>query len=172
MIPISRIYSPPVSLLWNSKFHSFNHMQSEVCDCLANSNDNIVISAPTGAGKTCGFEMAMARLFNLSLNDDTTTPSLGNHTKTLSNSRKVVYMTPSKALCEERYDDWSRRLSSLNIGITCVTVTGDSNPNTFRRVATSHEEIDVGTLLQMIGRAGRPGFDTCGTAVIMTDTKS
>jgi len=30
---------------------------------LANSDDSVIVSAPTGAGKTALFEMAMARLF-------------------------------------------------------------------------------------------------------------
>lgn len=34
------------------------------------------------------------------------------------------------------------------------------------------QDLDQASLLQMIGRAGRPGFDTSGTAVIMTDNKS
>jgi ATP-dependent DNA helicase HFM1/MER3 len=42
---------------------SFNHMQSEMANVLANSDDNVIVSAPTGAGKTALFEMAMARLF-------------------------------------------------------------------------------------------------------------
>jgi ATP-dependent DNA helicase HFM1/MER3 len=35
-----------------------------------------------------------------------------------------------------------------------------------------HTDIDSATLLQMIGRAGRPGFDAAGTAVILTDNGS
>ena len=42
----------------------------------------------------------------------------------------------------------------------------------WRGSGVGHQEIDLGTLLQMIGRAGRPGFDTSGTAVIMTDNAS
>lgn len=42
----------------------------------------------------------------------------------------------------------------------------------YRGANEGHQDIDTGTLLQMIGRAGRPGFDTSGTAVIMTDTLS
>ena len=42
----------------------------------------------------------------------------------------------------------------------------------WRGTGQGYQDIDSGTLLQMIGRAGRPGFDTCGTAVIMTDKKS
>lgn len=33
---------------------------------------------------------------------------------------------------------------------------------------TGYEEMSISVLQQMIGRAGRPQFDTCGTAVIMT----
>ena len=42
----------------------------------------------------------------------------------------------------------------------------------WRGAGTGYAEIDRGTLLQMMGRAGRPGFDTNGVAVIMTDNAS
>jgi ATP-dependent DNA helicase HFM1/MER3 len=42
----------------------------------------------------------------------------------------------------------------------------------WRGSGQGYKDIDSGTLLQMTGRAGRPGFDTSGTAVIMTDIKS
>jgi replicative superfamily II helicase len=28
-----------------------------------------------------------------------------------------VYISPSKALCEERFEDWSNRLAAMNLGI-------------------------------------------------------
>mmetsp|Transcript_43502 Transcript_43502/g.105453 ORF Transcript_43502/g.105453 Transcript_43502/m.105453 type:complete len:1281 (+) Transcript_43502:835-4677(+) len=45
--------------------------------------------------------------------------------ETLSKARKIVYVAPSKALCEERYNDWSRRFSALNLGVQVVMITGD-----------------------------------------------
>jgi len=42
----------------------------------------------------------------------------------------------------------------------------------WRGPGQGYKDIDSGTLLQMTGRAGRPGFDTSGTAVIMTDKNS
>ena len=42
----------------------------------------------------------------------------------------------------------------------------------WRGSGQGYNDIDTGTLLQMMGRAGRPGFDVTGTAVIMTDMKS
>jgi len=74
--------------------------------------------------------------------------------------------------------------SSGNIACLCATSTlamGVNLPShlviikgtsAYRGAGNGHQDIDAGTLLQMIGRAGRPGFDTSGTAVIMTDSQS
>ncbi|KAJ1961373.1 ATP-dependent DNA helicase MER3, partial [Dispira parvispora] len=70
-------------------------------------DDNIVVSAPTGSGKTCLFELALVQLFQ-------------RH----EHQCKAIYMAPTKALCSERCVDWQRRFGAL--GYTCNEVTGDS----------------------------------------------
>ena len=57
----------------------------------------------------------------------------------------------------------------VNLPAHLVIVKGTS---AWRGSGSGHQEIEKATLLQMIGRAGRPGFDTSGTAVIMTDSSS
>jgi ATP-dependent DNA helicase HFM1/MER3 len=63
--------------------------------------------------------------------------------------------------------------STLAVGVNLpahlVVVKGTM---TWRGGSAGYQEIDATTLLQMIGRAGRPGLDTSGTAVIMTDNDS
>lgn len=135
-IPVNQIFSQPISLLWKNKFESFNQVQSEIANMLAYSDDNVVISAPTGAGKTAVFEMTMARFFAADL--QATPPGL-NELPMISKRRKIVYIAPSKALCEERYSDWSKRLSAMKIGIEIAVVTGDGDPSdALHDVATSH----------------------------------
>ena len=57
----------------------------------------------------------------------------------------------------------------VNLPSHLVIIKGTS---AYRGLETGHQDIDAGTLLQMMGRAGRPGFDKSGTAVIMTDSLS
>lgn len=57
----------------------------------------------------------------------------------------------------------------VNLPAALVVIKGTS---AYRGTEVGHQDIDAGTLLQMMGRAGRPGFDKTGTAVIMTDTNS
>lgn len=128
LIPVSQIFGSfpsETQKFFNAKFHSFNHMQSEIAPTLTQTNDNVVITAPTGAGKTVIFEIAMWKLFNQS-----------SQVVKGDASSKVIYIAPSKALCEERYQDWRNRLPSyLNVSM----VTGDTNPScSFQNVATSH----------------------------------
>jgi hypothetical protein len=134
-IQVSELFSRPMDQLWKSKFDTFNHLQTEVANPLVHSDDSIVVSAPTGAGKTALFEMAMARFFASDLQDQSG-QRYGN--AEVTKRRKVVYVAPSKALCEERYEDWTRRLSDVNVGIHCARITGDAEPgDSFREVAAS-----------------------------------
>lgn len=135
-IPIADLFSLPVKLLWN-KYDTFNSVQSEMANLLCHSDDNIVVSAPTGAGKTAVFEMALARFLVNDLQLHNPGQSMGP--QRVSMSRKIVYIAPSKALCEERYDDWKERLSRLHLGIEVAMVTGDCEPGeSYYDVASAH----------------------------------
>ena len=127
MLPVNSVFRPPVSHLWRSKFHSFDHLQSEVAQLLVNSDNNVV----SGAGKTAVFEMALGRLFASDLRGR---PSRHG----ISKSRRVVYISPSKALCEERYGDWSQRLADIDPSLECACVTGDASQDSYRNIASAH----------------------------------
>lgn len=94
--------------------------------------------APTGAGKTALFEMAMARFFTTDLHANRQAHAAARQSR-VSRHRKIVYMAPNKALCEERFDDWSKRLESMNLGIQVALITGDGDPGeAFRDLSASH----------------------------------
>ncbi|KAL7539117.1 hypothetical protein ACHAXR_010579 [Thalassiosira sp. AJA248-18] len=134
-VAVNDVFSGPVKNLWKSKFAKFNHVQSEMANVLANSDDNVIVSAPTGAGKTALFEMAMARLFASNIRHGMP----GGTTGGVSKARKVVYIAPNKALCEERQSDWSKRLVDIDPGIVCTTITGDVNSSsTSAEIAMAH----------------------------------
>ncbi|GIQ79557.1 hypothetical protein KIPB_000217 [Kipferlia bialata] len=94
-------------------FHSFNAIQSQVLPSLLETNHNVLVAAPTGSGKTAMFELAIARLVMESKNRDERV--------------RVFYLSPSRALCGERSQDWTRRLSCL--GLTTIELTGDTPVN-------------------------------------------
>ncbi|KAF8315130.1 P-loop containing nucleoside triphosphate hydrolase protein, partial [Clavulina sp. PMI_390] len=66
--------------------------------------------APTSSGKTVLFELSIIKVIK------STGPSKG---------QLCVYMAPTKALCSERFKDWSRKFGPL--GVTCVELTGDTS---------------------------------------------
>lgn len=94
------VLQPKVRAIFN--FSSFNKMQSRCFDWLYFSDDNCVISAPAGSGKSILLELAILRLFkdNLTL--------------------KAVYLAPTNALCIQRYKDWKLKFSTLNLSVVLV----------------------------------------------------
>lgn len=106
----------PVGALGNStyealyKFSHFNPIQTQAFHVLYHTDNNVLLGAPTGSGKTISAELAMLRLFN-------TQPDM-----------KVIYIAPLKAIVRERMNDWRKQLVS-QLGKQMVEMTGDYTPD-------------------------------------------
>lgn len=107
-IPLVSLHDLPDRL--RSVFHHplFNAIQSKCFATAYKSNDNLVVSAPTGGGKTAILEMAICRLVSGYQMDQ----------------YKIVYMAPTKSLCSERQRDWQAKFSALDL--RCAELTGDT----------------------------------------------
>lgn len=90
-------------------FPVFNAIQSKCYESVFLSNDNLVVSAPTGSGKTAILEMSICRLIS--------GPGFDQY--------KIVYMAPTKSLCSERHRDWNSKFALLDL--KCAELTGDTS---------------------------------------------
>ncbi|CAH9124658.1 unnamed protein product [Cuscuta epithymum] len=77
----------------------------------------MVISAPTGSGKTVLFELCILRLLSRFISSE----GVFAHAK---GSLKTIYVAPSKALVQEKLRDWTQKFGSW--GIICLELTGDN----------------------------------------------
>ncbi|KAI7238069.1 P-loop containing nucleoside triphosphate hydrolase protein [Hortaea werneckii] len=106
-------------------FPLFNAVQSKCFATVYKANDNFVLSAPTGSGKTAVMELAICRSINGFANS----------------SYKIVYQAPTKSLCSERQRDWQAKFGPLDL--QCAELTGDTDIAQLRNV--QHATIIVTT---------------------------
>lgn len=88
-------------------FSSFNPMQSKLFNQGYRTDENMVVAAPTGSGKTVIMELGILRLNEI---------KQGKHFR-------CVYIAPNKALCQQRWLEWHKKFSTL--GLSVLEVTGD-----------------------------------------------
>ena len=97
-------------------FPHFNAVQSKCFKALFSTDDNVVMSSPTGSGKTAILELAICRLMS------------GYQAE----QYKIVYQAPTKSLCSERQRDWQSKFAPL--GLQCAELTGDTEFSQLRNV--------------------------------------
>ncbi|KAJ0262500.1 DExH-box ATP-dependent RNA helicase DExH13 [Hirschfeldia incana] len=93
-----------------------NRVQSRVYDTALFKADNILLCAPTGAGKTNVAVLCILQQLELQRNSDGTY----NH-----GNNKIVYVAPMKALVVEVVDTLSKRLRDY--GVTVKELSGDQS---------------------------------------------
>jgi activating signal cointegrator complex subunit 3 len=108
----------PITALMNKEYESlfpfthFNPIQTQTFFIMYHTDENALIGAPTGSGKTIIAEIAMLKLFR-------DRPGL-----------KVVYIAPLKALVRERMKDWGSKFVD-KLGKKLVELTGDYTPDMY-----------------------------------------
>ncbi|XP_076632793.1 activating signal cointegrator 1 complex subunit obelus [Colletes latitarsis] len=107
-LPIKALKEPAFEKIY--KFSHFNPIQTQLFHCLYHTDNNVLLGAPTGSGKTIVAEIAMFRVFKIYPN------------------QKIVYIAPLKALVRERIKDWKIRFEE-QLGKKVVELTGDVSPD-------------------------------------------
>merc|ERR1719233_1067363 len=119
-VPITALKFRDFEELFPYKY--FNPIQSQVFWLAYHTDQNILMGAPTGSGKTVCAELAVFR----SLKKE--------------EQRKIVYIAPLKALARERRIGWTKKFGSLKLrrrtgekfsfkGCSIVEMTGDRAPD-------------------------------------------
>eukprot|EP00984_Skeletonema_dohrnii_P009199 scaffold3511_cov144-Skeletonema_dohrnii-CCMP3373.AAC.8 len=146
---------------------SLNPMQSTVFDAAYNTRENLLICAPTGAGKTNVAMLTVAShlrdvgLIGSGYHDDDHFYDNGP----VTTGKKIVYIAPMKALAQEVVEKFGSKLKCL--GIIVRELTGDmqlsrAEADAAHILVTTPEKWDVVTRKGGDGSLGA----TCGLLII------
>jgi replicative superfamily II helicase len=108
-------------------FDAFNEMQRTALPAVLEHEENVVISAPTGSGKTALAELAI--------------------TKTLADGGTALFIAPMRALTNEKESEWER-IEQLGYSVYVVTGERDLNPRRAERadvLVMTPEKVDSAT---------------------------
>lgn len=103
-----------------SETATLNRIQSKIYPEAFNSDENLLLCAPTGAGKTNVAMLSVLRTIHNHRDPESGHINLKNF--------KIVYIAPLKALVQEQMREFQRRLTA-NYGIVVNELTGDSSLN-------------------------------------------
>ncbi|XP_065169439.1 U5 small nuclear ribonucleoprotein 200 kDa helicase [Atheta coriaria] len=95
-------------------FRTLNRIQSRLCKTALDSDENLLLCAPTGAGKTNVALLTMMREIGKHINDDGTINA---------DEFKIIYVAPMRSLVQEMVGNFGKRLASYNL--TVSELTGD-----------------------------------------------
>ncbi|XP_017305178.1 putative U5 small nuclear ribonucleoprotein 200 kDa helicase [Diaphorina citri] len=95
-------------------FKTLNRIQSRLCKSALESDENLLLCAPTGAGKTNVALLCMLQEIGKHINADGTINA---------DEFKIIYVAPMRSLVQEMVGNFGKRLRSYNL--TVSELTGD-----------------------------------------------
>lgn len=112
LVPVDKLpkYVQPVF----DGFKTLNRIQSRLWKTALETDENLLLCAPTGAGKTNVALLCMMREIGKHINDDGTINA---------DEFKIIYVAPMRSLVQEMVGNFGRRLATYNL--TVSELTGD-----------------------------------------------
>lgn len=104
-LPVSALHNRSFEEIYERSIPNFNKIQTQVFQALYTTDDNVLVCAPTGSGKTVCAEFAMLRLW--------AKPEWS----------RVVCIEPFQEVVEARVAEWRKKFGSL--GKTIEPMTGE-----------------------------------------------
>ena len=123
-LPVTALRNRSYEALYAESFQQFNPIQTQVFNALYNTDDNVFIGAPTGAGKTICAEFAILRLFSQKDQEATAagaTPGDGNP----EFEPRCVYVAPNQELADNLLASWQDKFAS-RLGKKVAILTGET----------------------------------------------
>ncbi|KAD2067453.1 hypothetical protein E3N88_41917 [Mikania micrantha] len=111
-LPVTALRNPLYEALYQ-EFKHFNPVQTQVFTVLYNTDDNVLVAAPTGSGKTICAEFALLRNHQKESN------------KGSNNVLRAVYIAPVEALAKEQYNEWKKKFGD-GLGLKVYELTGET----------------------------------------------
>lgn len=115
LVPISKL--PEWTHPAFQGYKTLNRVQSKLCHVTLTSSENILLCAPTGAGKTNVACLAMLNILGQYRNPEDGTLDL--------TAFKIIYVAPMKALVQENVKNFGHRLKPF--GVSVKELSGDSS---------------------------------------------
>lgn len=106
-LPIAALKRRDYMALYDD-FGRFNKVQTQVFNSLYTSDDNVLVSAAAGIGKTICAEFAILRQWSS------------------TNEGRIVYLAPFQELVDNQFKNWNSRLAGLGGGKDIVKLTGET----------------------------------------------
>ncbi len=110
-LPVSELKNPSFEKLYNTQLKYFNPIQTQTFNVLYNTDNNCLLAAPTGSGKTICAEFAILRAISKA--------------ESSKQQPRIVYIGPLPGIVQERYRDWSNKFGKV-LGKNVVELTGDT----------------------------------------------
>ncbi|VVC95095.1 unnamed protein product [Leptidea sinapis] len=135
-VPISALDA--IGQMAFENIQQLNRIQSVVFNTAYNTNENLLICAPTGAGKTNIALLTVVHEIKQHIENDVI----------MKNKFKIIYIAPMKALASEMTASFGKRLQSL--GVSVRELTGDmkltkTEVQQTQMIVTTPEKWDVVT---------------------------